>query len=146
MFPYEPINDFNEREKMLDKLKDSWKEYEEYVNENASPVSLDNLALMDFVDDVVFKLSIAVHKIDKKLIGEDVYNYILETKGQFYIDNFNKDIDDFRNKKVPEVYLIQPKGTLVHLINSKIKYNRNTIKRSFDTKHTNKYKRRYKRR
>ena len=101
MFPYEPINDFNEREKMLDKLKDSWKEYD---------------------------------------------NYILETKGQFYIDNFNKDIDDFRNKKVPEVYLIQPKGTLVHLINSKIKYNRNTIKRSFDTKHTNKYKRRYKRR
>ena len=146
MFPYEPINDFNEREKMLDKLKDSWKEYEEYVNENASPVSLDNLALMDFVDDVVFKLSIAVHKIDKKLIGEDVYNYILETKGQFYIDNFNKDVDDFRNKKVPEVYLVQPNGTLIHLINSKIKYNKNAVKRIFDTKHTNKYKRRYKRR
>lgn len=68
MFPYEPIDDVNEREKMLDKLKDTWKEYEEYVNENSSPV------------------------------------------------------------------------------NTVDKYNKNALKRIFDTKHTNKYKRRYKRR
>ena len=146
MFLHESINDINEREKKLDEFKDTLKEYEEHVNEKAKPVNPDELELLELIDDVVLTLSMTVHKIDKKLIGENVYNYILETKGQFYIDDFNKNIDDFRNKRVPEINLIQPKGTLVHLINSAMKYNRNAIKRSFDTKHTNKYKRRYRRR
>lgn len=146
MFPHESLNDINEREKKLEEVKDTWKEYEDYINEKAPSINHHELVLLEFIDDIILKLSMSVRKIDKKLIGEDVYNHILESKGQFYIDDFNKNIDDFRNKKVPEVYLIQPKGTLVHLINSAMKYNRNAIKRSFDTKHTNKYKRRYKRR
>ena len=146
MFLHESLNDINEREKKLEEVKDTWKEYEDYINEKAPSINHHELALLEFIDDIILKLSMAVRKIDKKLIGEDVYNHILESKGQFYIDDFNKNIDDFRNKKVPEVYLIQPNGTLVHLINSAIKYNRNAIKRLFDTKHTNKYKRRYKRR
>lgn len=146
MFPHESINDINEREKKLEEVKDTWKEYEDFINEKAPSINHHELALLEFIDDVVLTLSMTVHKIDKKLIGEDVYNHILESKGQFYIDDFNKNIDDFRNKRVPEINLIQPKGTLVHLINSAMKYNRNAIKRLFDTKHTNKYKRRYKRR
>lgn len=146
MFPYEPIHDFNEREKKLEELKETWKDYEEHVNEESSHVNLGDLKLMEFVDTVVLKLSMTAQKIDKALIGEDIYNYILETKGQFYIDEFNKDIDDFRNKRVTDVHLIQPNGTLVHLIHGAGKCNRSAINRLFDTKHTNKYKRRYRRR
>jgi len=68
MFPYESIDDLNKREETLDKLKDTWKEYEYFVNEKSSSVNLYD------------------------------------------------------------------------------KYNKNALKRIFDTKHTNKYKRRYKRR
>ena len=142
MFPHESLNFINEREKKLEEVKEAWKEYENYINEKDPSINHHELALLEFIDDIILKLSMAVKKIDKKLIGEDVYNHILESKGQFYIDDFNKNIDDFRNKKVHEIYLIQPKGGVVHLMN----VNRNAIKRSFDTKHTNKYKRRYRRR
>ena len=139
---YESINDVNERGNELNEFKDTLKEYEEYVNEKAQPINPDKLKLLELIDDIILTLSMSVRKIDKNIIGEDVYNHILELNGQMYIDNFNKNIDDFRNKKVSEIYLIQPKGGVVHLMN----VNRNAIKRAFDTKHTNKYKRRYKRR
>ena len=146
MFPYEPIHDFNEREEKLEELKETWKDYEDHVNEKSTPVNLDDLRIMGFVDRIVLKLSMTLEKIDKSLIGEDVYNYILESKGQFYIDDFNKNIDDFMNKKVPDIYLVQLDGTLVHIIRGSGKYNKSALNRLFDTKHTNKYKRRYRRR
>lgn len=146
MFPYEPINNFNEREEKLETLKETWKDYEEHVNEKATPVNLDDLKMMGFVDRIVINLSMALQKIDKSLIGENIYNYILETKGQFYIDDFNKNIDDFRNKRVPDIYLVQLDGTLVHIIHGTGKCNKNALNRLFDTKHSNKYKRRYRRR
>ena len=146
MFPYEQINNFNEREKKLEELKETWKEYEEHVNEKATPINLDDLKMMGFVDRIVIKLSMTLEKIDKSLIGEDVYNYILETKGQSYIDDFNKNIDDFMNKRVSDIYLVQLDGTLMHIIHGARKYNKSALNRLFDTKHTNKYKRRYRRR